>query len=77
MIWDQTWPNYTWTDEQATRKMIAHYHLETLVGFGKTKIFIKTPRTVYYLEEEREKKMPALVCVCHNEITTYILFLEF
>jgi myosin-1 len=60
MIWEETWPNYKWTDEQACRKMVAHYHLNTLVSFGKTKIFIKTPRTVYYLEEQREKKMPEL-----------------
>ena len=63
VIWDQTWPTYTWSDEEATRKMIAHYHLNPLVSFGKTKIFIKTPRTVYYLEAEREKKMEYLVSV--------------
>ena len=64
MIWDQTWPTYTWSDEEATRKLIAQYHLGTLVSFGKTKIFIKTPRTVYYLEEEREKKLPSVVSAC-------------
>ena len=79
MIWEETWPNYKWTDEQACRKMVAHYHLNTLVSFGKTKIFIKTPRTVYYLEEQREKKMPELVyklntnlycsCVCTKDFT--------
>ena len=61
MIWEGTWPTYTWSDEEACRKMIAHYHLEKLISFGKTKIFIKTPRTVYYLEEEREKRMPGVV----------------
>ena len=71
MIWEETWPNYKWTDEQACRKMITHYHLDTLVSFGKTKIFIKTPKTVYYLEEEREKKMPELVCGL-KKYTSYI-----
>ena len=61
MIWDESWPTYTWSDEEATRRMIAKFHLTTLVSFGKTKIFIKTPRTVYYLEEQREAKMDYLV----------------
>ena len=61
MIWGGTWPTYTWSDEEACRKMISHYHLDKLVSFGKTKVFIKTPRTVYYLEEERERRMPGVV----------------
>ena len=61
MIWDETWPKYTWSDKNACVKLISHYHLTPLVTFGETKVFIKTPKTVYYLEAEREKKMPAVV----------------
>jgi myosin-1 len=45
MIWDATWPTYSWSDEEACRRMVKHYHLSELVSFGKTKIFIKTPNT--------------------------------
>lgn len=61
MIWDETWPNYKWTDEEATRKLIEFLHLNPLVKYGKTKIFIRTPKTVYYLEEQREAKMNYIV----------------
>ena len=71
MIWEGTWPTYTWSDEEACRKMVSHYHLDKLVSFGKTKIFIKTPRTVYYLEEEREKRMPGVVSIIQFSFCAY------
>ncbi len=61
MIWTETWPNYKWTDEEATRKLIEFLHLNPLVKYGKTKIFIRTPKTVYYLEEQREAKLHQIV----------------
>ena len=49
---------------QATKRLIEHYHLGELVRYGKTKIFIRTPKTVYYLEDSRETKLKYIVsCV--------------
>jgi len=66
MIFPETWPNFTMTDKEATRKLVEFYHLESLVKFGKTKLFIRTPKTVYYLEEQREAKMPYIVSTLHG-----------
>jgi len=31
------------------------------VKFGSTKIFVKSPKTIFALEEERKKRLPVVV----------------
>ena len=57
------WPTHGLTAEQATQKIIMTYHLSELVVFGKTQIFFKTPKTIFFLESERQKHLQDLV---HN-----------
>lgn len=63
LIFPETWPSYNpekssnEENMQATKRLIEHYHLGELVRYGKTKIFIRTPKTVYYLEDSRETKL--------------------
>ena len=70
MIFHETWPSFTMSDKEATRKLVEFYHLESLVKYGKTKIFIRTPKTVYYLEEQREAKMPSIVSALFDCVYT-------
>ena len=67
------WPMIGVPAKEATKELIDAYHLQSLVKFGKTKIFIRTPKTVYYLEEEREKKMPHIVSL-KCRISSMVLF---
>ena len=67
MIVPELWPTTTLTPREATEKLVDRYHLRELVEFGKTKIFIRTPKTVYYLEEERAKRMEYIVSFKYNK----------
>lgn len=57
VICPDTWPSFKCTARQACEKIINFYHLEQLVSYGKTLIFIRTPKTLYYFEELREAKI--------------------
>lgn len=43
------------------RKITDQLQLDEEVAFGKTKLFIKDPKTLVRLEEEREAMIPKLV----------------
>ena len=61
MIDSMLWPTHELTAEQATQKIISTYHMDELVVFGKTQIFFKSPKTIYFLENEREEHLPLIV----------------
>lgn len=61
MLTQYTWPNYDGEDTEGVRRIIEEQNLSHDVEYGKTKIFIRTPRTIFLLEEERSKLIPALV----------------
>ena len=61
MIEPNLWPTHELTVEEATRQIIAYYHMDKLVEFGKTQIFFKSPKTIYFLEGEREKQLHTMV----------------
>ena len=67
LIFPETWPSYdpdksdNETNKQTTRKLMDYYHLQDLVKYGKTKLFIRTPKTIYYLEETREARLSYIV----------------
>ena len=47
-----------------------YYRLSEVVTYGKTKIFIRTPRTVYYMEGMRTENLHIAVSV--NVITYFV-----
>ena len=61
MIDPMLWPTHGLTAEQATQKIISTYHMDELVAFGRTQIFFKEPKTIYFLESERENHLPHIV----------------
>lgn len=76
MIVPDLWPTHSLTPLEATKKIVEYYHLEKLVEWGKTKLFIKTPKTIYYLERLRSEKMNYIVSKSldfHFTVTTYPL----
>ena len=53
MICPNTWPHPRGSDRDGTDAILKHHNLDSDVTFGKTKIFIKSPETVFKLEEAR------------------------
>ena len=53
MICKNTWPNPRGTDRDGTAEIMKDQKLDRDVTYGKTKIFIKSPETIFQLEEAR------------------------
>lgn len=63
MTCKDTWP--TWkksTEDGCERILIAHQFYDD-VAFGKTKVFIRTPQTLFKLEELRRDKLPDIALI--------------
>ena len=54
MISQYTWPNFPTGDaEEGTKMLLEDRKLVKDVTFGKTKIFVRTPATLFELEKAR------------------------
>ncbi|XP_038044734.1 unconventional myosin-Id-like [Patiria miniata] len=61
MLSQFTWPNFRGgADRQGVEILLREKQLEHDVAYGKTKLFIRTPRTVYALEEARTQLIPPI-----------------
>nr|WEL12765.1 myosin class I A [Halisarca dujardinii] len=59
-----TWPFPADRDDKAgTRLLVEQQHMGKLVVFGKTKLFISNPRTLFSLERERERHLFRVVLI--------------
>ncbi|NXL66905.1 MYO1D protein, partial [Chordeiles acutipennis] len=62
MISEFTWPNHDLpSDKDAVKKLIECHGFQHDVAYGKTKIFIRTPRTLFTLEELHAKMLVRIV----------------
>eukprot|EP00048_Salpingoeca_helianthica_P007064 m.106039 g.106039 ORF g.106039 m.106039 type:complete len:1039 (+) comp14216_c1_seq2:94-3210(+) len=61
MLSPKTWPSYRLDEAAATRAITAAVSGLGEVAYGKTKIFIKEPRTLATLEAARQAMIPKLV----------------
>ncbi|XP_053324035.1 unconventional myosin-Ig isoform X2 [Spea bombifrons] len=62
MTCEYTWPNHLMdSDEEATRALIEQHDFQDDVAYGLTKVFIRTPRTLFSLEQERSQLIPIIV----------------
>jgi len=61
MISVQTWPNYEGSDRDGVKAIIDDMDFSGDVNYGKTKVFIRSPQTIFELEKERASKIPPLV----------------
>ncbi|XP_032876178.1 unconventional myosin-Id-like [Amblyraja radiata] len=62
MTCEYTWPNHLMsTDAEAVRAIIDQHGFQQDVAYGKTKLFIRTPQTLFELETERAEKFPFIV----------------
>ncbi|XP_054847259.1 unconventional myosin-Ig isoform X1 [Eublepharis macularius] len=62
MTCEYTWPNHLMaTDREATQALIEQHGFQDDIAYGHTKIFIRTPRTLFCLEQERAQLIPIIV----------------
>ncbi|XP_029641534.1 unconventional myosin-Id isoform X2 [Octopus sinensis] len=62
-ICSATWPNYNGAVKQGVKEIVTEHNFSPEVEYGKTKIFIRSPKILFYLEESREKVIPSLVLI--------------
>ena len=61
MISTSTWPNFHGgPDKEGVRVIINEERFQDDVQYGKTKIFIRHPQTLFTLEEKRTARIPAI-----------------
>uniref|UniRef100_UPI00398EFADD unconventional myosin-Ib-like n=1 Tax=Pristiophorus japonicus TaxID=55135 RepID=UPI00398EFADD len=61
MICKQTWPNWKGNDRDGVKTLLAELNITPEeYAFGRTKIFIRNPRTLFDLEERRRIQMEFL-----------------
>lgn len=56
-----TWPVYHGSCVNGVREIVSQQKVEKDVEYGKTKIFVRSPQTLFNLEAERERAIPSLV----------------
>lgn len=62
MISEFTWPNHDLpSDKAAVTRLLQGCGLDHDVAYGKTKVFIRTPRTLFSLEEQRAEMVQRIV----------------
>ncbi|XP_046700385.1 unconventional myosin-Ig [Silurus meridionalis] len=62
MTCEYTWPNHLMeSDREAVEAIIVQHSFEEDVAYGHTKLFVRTPRSLFTLEQERAALIPILV----------------
>uniref|UniRef100_A0A7N8X5I7 Unconventional myosin-Id n=1 Tax=Mastacembelus armatus TaxID=205130 RepID=A0A7N8X5I7_9TELE len=62
MISEFTWPNHDLpSDKDAVKRLLQGCGFDHDVAYGKTKVFIRTPRTLFSLEEQRAEMVQRIV----------------
>lgn len=62
MTCEYTWPNHLMgSDREAVEAIIVQHGFEEDVAYGHTKLFVRTPRSLFTLEQERAALIPILV----------------
>lgn len=62
MTCEFTWPQHLMaSDRDAVQTIINQHGFQDDVAYGNTKLFVRTPRTLFTLEQERATLIPILV----------------
>lgn len=76
MIVKETWPNYKGVDKDGVAVIIDHNSFSSDVKYGRTKLFIRTPKTVFELEKIRAQVLPNLVLFLQKVRLSKTIFLR-
>ncbi|XP_061839186.1 unconventional myosin-Ig [Nerophis lumbriciformis] len=62
MTCEYTWPNHLMdSDQEAVEAIVKQHSFQDDVAYGHTKLFVRTPRSLFTLEQERAALIPILV----------------
>ena len=62
MISEFTWPNHDLpSDREAVKRLLQGCGFDHDVAYGKTKVFVRTPRTLFSLEDQRADMLQRIV----------------
>lgn len=62
MTCEYTWPHHLMSsDREAVETVVNQHGFKDDVAYGKSKLFVRTPRTLFTLEQERAALIPILV----------------
>jgi myosin I len=62
MCCKETWPKFSGTPREATEKIIKSFGLDPAeIQFGHTKVFVKSPQTLFKMEDVREQVIEKLI----------------
>ncbi|KAM6959502.1 unconventional myosin-Ig [Aplochiton taeniatus] len=62
MTCEYTWPNHLLgSDREAVEAVVTQHGFQEDVAYGHTKLFVRTPRSLFTLEQERAALIPILV----------------
>uniref|UniRef100_A0A8D8YBU6 Myosin-IA n=3 Tax=Cacopsylla melanoneura TaxID=428564 RepID=A0A8D8YBU6_9HEMI len=67
MISEFTWPNFRGSDKDGTKVLIDEKGFSHDVKYGKTKIFIRSPNTLFALENMRAELIPGIVTLLQKQ----------
>lgn len=74
MVCKSTWPRWNGDAKSGTQEIMNSLGVKSEeYRMGKTKIFIRDPKTLFLLEEKREAEMPRLVGIMQRSIRKYLI----
>jgi myosin-1 len=80
MLSTKTWPHYSGANEKdGVQIIVTEKGYQSDCQFGKTKLFIKTPQTVFGLEQSRDQQIPVITILIQKvrfvQVFTTMIFL--
>ena len=71
MTCENTWPNHLMgTDREAVEAIVTQHGFQDDVAYGHTKLFVRTPKSLFTLEQERAALVPVLVLFLQKVISS-------
>lgn len=68
----ETWPVFRGSDQEATLAILRQHSLVNDTACGKTKIFIRSPKTLTFLEQARACRLPMIAVTIQRWVRGYL-----
>eukprot|EP00026_Physarum_polycephalum_P001521 Phypoly_transcript_01523.p1 GENE.Phypoly_transcript_01523~~Phypoly_transcript_01523.p1 ORF type:complete len:1002 (+),score=198.77 Phypoly_transcript_01523:159-3164(+) len=73
MTCKETWPHGKGSPKDCVTQILNHHKIaNTEYRFGKTKVFIRNPTTLFYFEEKREAELPRIVTLIQKTFRGFL-----
>lgn len=72
MISEYTWPNFNGSDKDGVQVLLNQNGFGKDVEFGRTKVFIRSPQTLFSLEKKRNDMIPSIVILLQKQVRGWI-----